>query len=81
MKTNKIIIISLIIGIIVGMFIGMVIQQIIIVKSISKARESLEGVVSKINIEVDINETKLVETIWKILPDLNSKIIEQGLVK
>lgn len=81
MKTNKIIIISLIIGLIGGIFIGMIIQQIIIIKSISKAGEGLEGVISNMNIEIDINETKLVEEIWKILPDLNSKTIEQEVGK
>ena len=76
MKTNKIIIISLIIGLIAGVLIGMAIQQIIIIKGIEKAGEGLEGVISNMNIKIDLNESKLVEATWKILPILNLEQIK-----
>jgi len=70
MKTNKIIIISLMIGLIVGLFMGIIIQQIIIIKSISKVEESLEGFISNMNIEIDINETKIVEATYKLFSEV-----------
>ena len=54
---------------IAGIFIGMTLQQIIIVETISRAGESWEGVISNMNIEIEINETKLVEETWKIFPN------------
>ena len=69
MTPNKQIIIFLLIGFIVGLITGMIFQQLIIIESISKAGESWEGVISNMNIEIDINETQLVKATWKMFPD------------
>ena len=58
------------IGLIVGLFMGIIIQQIIIIKSISKVEESLEGFISNMNIEIDINETKIVEATYKLFSEV-----------
>ena len=67
-KLKTIIIISLIIGFIVGLITGMIFQQLIIIKGIEKVGGNWEGIISNMNIEIDINETKLVEETWKIFP-------------
>jgi len=63
------IIIFLLIGFIVGLITGMIIQQVIIVESISTVGESWEGVISNMNIEIDLNETVLVEETLKMFPE------------
>jgi len=67
------IIIFLLIGFIVGLITGMIIQQVIIVESISTVGESWEGVISNMNIEIDLNETVLVEETLKMFPELNGE--------
>ncbi len=68
---RQIVIISFIIGILIGFGIGAGIQQILIIKAIEGAGESWEGIISEMNIEVDINETKLVQETAKLFPELN----------
>ena len=63
------IIIFLLIGFIVGLITGMIIQQVIIVESISTVGESWEGVISNMNIEIELNETVLVEETLKMFPE------------
>ena len=75
MKNKETIIIALLIGFIVGIFTGIIIQQMIIVEGVARAGEGWEGVISEMNIEIDINETELVEATYKMFPELN--IIEQ----
>ena len=58
---------------IIGVFVGMVIQQVIIIKGIEKAGESWEGVISNMNVDIDINETKLVEATYDMFPELNQR--------
>ena len=61
-------ILGIMLGLIMGIFIGIVIEQIIIVNGIERAGESWEGIISNMNIEIDINETKLVEATYEIFP-------------
>ncbi len=68
-KANKTyFIIGIIFALIIGIVIGLIVEQIIIVKGIEKAGESLEGIVSEMNIEIDLNETKIVEATYKRFP-------------
>ena len=66
-ERNKNIIIGILIGIIIGISIGVFVQQIIMIKGVEKIGESMEGVVSNMNIEVDINETKVVEATYELM--------------
>ena len=66
-ERNKNIIFGILIGIIIGISIGIFVQQIIMVKGIEKIGESMEGVISNMNIEVDINETKMVEATYELM--------------
>jgi len=68
MKKETIIIIFIISAFIFGIFTGITIQQIIMIKGIERIGESWEGVISNMNIEIDINETQLVEATWKMFP-------------
>ena len=68
MKKETIIIIFIISAFIFGIFTGIIIQQIIMIKGIERIGESWEGVISNMNIEIDINETQLVEATWKMFP-------------
>ncbi len=64
------------IALIGGVILGMMIQQVIFVAGTVKFGESLEGVT--LNVEVDINETKLVNGFTEILiPFLNQTINEE----
>ncbi len=60
---------GLVIGLILGISIGMIIQNIMINNTIKNAGESLEGVISNMNIEIDLNETKLVEATYNLFPE------------
>ena len=66
-ERNKNIIFGILIGIIIGISIGIFVQQIIMIKGVEKIGESMEGVVSNMNIEVDINETKVVEATYELM--------------
>ena len=70
---ERIFAIGMIVGIICGIMIGMVVQQMIMINGIEKAGEAWEGVISEMNLEIDINETKLVEATYKVfgLEELN----------
>ena len=59
-----------------GIMVGMLIQQMIMIEGIARVGESWEGVISEMNLEVDINETKLVQETAKLFPELN--ITERG---
>ncbi len=64
-----ILIVGIIGGLITGIAIGMIVQQMMITESIERAGEAWEGVISNMNLEIDINETKLVEATYKIFPE------------
>jgi len=61
---------------IAGMFGGMLLQQAIIKQSMIEIGYSFTGMIS--NLEIDINETKMVEEIVKtIIPFINQTIQEE----
>ena len=68
-KLNKYFIFGIILGLIVGFMIGVIVQQIFILKGIDEIGKSWEGMIQNMNVEIDLNETKLVEEIHKIFPE------------
>ena len=76
-KPNKEIIIIwflIVCAFIFGFLIGIIFQQIIIIEAVSEAGESWEGVISNLDIEVNLNETKLVEETYKMFPELRKGV-------
>ncbi len=65
---GQVVTISILIGIMIGIGIGAGIQQIIFINGVVRAGESWEGVISNINIEIDFNETELVEATYNLIP-------------
>lgn len=60
-KGNYLLITGVIIGLFGGMIIGMMVQQAIFVSAVAEVGRSLEG--STFDIEIDINETHMVDRI------------------
>ena len=78
MKTNYMLWIGLGIGILGGIVLGMMIQQMIFTASAVEFGESLEG--TTFNLEIDLNETQLIEGFKKeFLPLFNQTIQENNL--
>lgn len=75
---ERIFALGIVVGLIVGITIGMVIQQTILIKGFEKAGEAWEGVISEMNIEIDINETKLVQATYDIFGVEELNITEKG---
>jgi len=81
-KRQKNIIICLVIlamgmGIIGGLVIGMLIQQMIFVAGAVEIAEGLEG--TNIEINIDINETKLVEGFTKFINETLQEEVSENL--
>ena len=70
-KKQELIIIIIVLSfvLVIGIVIGMIIQQNLIIKMLEGAGEGLEGIVSEMNIEIDLNETQIVEATYKIFPE------------
>ncbi len=67
-REKKLIVIGIIIGLVIGIIIGVFIQQTLLINGIVRIGESWEGVISNMNIEIDLNETVLVEETYKLFP-------------
>jgi len=74
-KIPYMLIIGLAVGLLGGIILGMIIQQMIFTASAVEVGESLEG--TTFNVEVDLNETQLVEGFKEtFLPIFNQTIQE-----
>lgn len=69
----QVVTISLIIGIVIGVGIGMALQQFLMIKTINSVGENLEGMITEINIEIELNETDLVEATYNMFPGARPK--------
>jgi len=85
-KENKLkgVILLLIIGVLVGLLggipIGMILQQMLLIDGAIGIGESLEG--TTFNVEVDINETQMVDRITKnFLPLLNNTLNQNKTIR
>jgi len=67
-KKNLFLIIVLLIGLGGGIMLGMVIQQMIFIAGAVEIAEGLEG--TEFNIEIDLNETILVDTMMNRMEDM-----------
>lgn len=71
-KESMAFVVGITVGIIIGVIMGMLLQQMIFKISMIEFGESLEG--TTINIEIDLNETELLEGFKKIF---NQTIIQE----
>ena len=65
-------ILGILVGLLGGMILGMATQQMIFIISAVEFGESLEG--TTFNIEIDINETKLIEGFREVTEELTSSL-------
>lgn len=78
-KIKPFLIIAIILGIFIGIPIGMILQQMSFTASAVQIGKSIEG--NTLNVEVDINETQLIEGLREtFLPLLNETIKENDFI-
>jgi len=75
-KGTYLLIMGALVGLIGGMMIGMLLQQMILTAAVVEVGESLEG--TTFNVEVEINETQIMNEYRDILTDIIAPGLNQN---